>query len=1229
MRQPACDGRGKTGGAIKRVPTWGARELPKVPGRPDEAQSYFNQPDCVRAISVGERILLDGQSRREAQRRWTIEATGLRRRFWAITLLWRHAKRDELTPGKILHGLETFAKDKDLPEGLDARDVKHLVAQLISGGRTIVVRDIDDPQGEALLRLFANFSAKQLKLLPDVEHEVVGDKIVQIVKRADLANLGSTYHALIKELPIEAEYIPPPVVEKVPQSVPLVRRRSSHLIPPSIGNYLQPPYGTSDARVEYSNSNEIVNQAYDICEALQGLKKKVVLLYGKPLAGKMAVLVELLRRLSKAGGKTLMLNADGAEGQRISLPVAIFDAQRLNNQALTLEVLTYLTFRADTRMEDVGAASPKVKAQFPGTSDTESTDRMLEQIRGLHVEHPACFIFTGWEDPSTDSTRSFLRGSGRARLITTLTDSNTDSRFLIVSPTELPTLRLHALNFPKFHPEEVKDPAFSEIQRYLPGFKFPQTHEAALQEMKAQLRGRRLSGDILLLMAAALDLCGDAVPGSNGALAQIRVWTEQARMLPLDVNPSATGLIGVVLGELENRGMLRVALVIASSDDGVREDSLRQILNTWHSQSPFLEGFDWDTTLNGLKELRRVGGGFFLTSEKNVSYDDDEFDVGEPNDRDAPNWEFNFRIAEDIRSVIETKPTRELLKLDESVWTMLRHAHRQIAAIARRRAQTKRMRSSIWVRPRGVDHFKRDAQSFTALLASIDPHGINAKHPGPILLRMADDVVFTTTSAFRPDLALRYAVTCILRREIDDKHELTMVYDHDALRLRLYLLIFFPLGHHHIWTSDSLHLPPLRSSSASLDEALTLPLQIPDHLRMCFSPRELMDLITTVAITAFHRQHPDVIVWARDRAEELIKVAERARPGSNRELVDASVRIWCSYYDIAIQLGRPPDTELGKGNHHLSLNSLSNLIKDRYERIDAARKEQDLQKLVKAERTSVQAWMRLKARQAELMSLTTGSPATDDRPMTDASPASDIYNRLRHLEHLVSSADGSEDPVIFSGRTCRRYIRLLARQLTGSTSQTWNADQRGKIATIRSLIETNKSRLRRFGGADQVGVYLDSARLEDLLGEPVSGAKALELARRALNLCDQGYVSHSIRLETLTLLAHLLIESAYGVSSTGAIKMDSRKLAEADLHLKVADRVAVGLQYLPSQASVKLIAARLGIAKFKAKKDLRNLELAEDHIMKAEEILHSCGDLSHTEEIQRLRATIAAAQRVT
>ena len=1130
-----------------------------------------------------------------------------------------------MTRGKIAKGLQSYAAKSTLPDGLTASDAKTTLADLISGSRTIVVRGIEGRPGEALLRLFAHFSAKELKLGAELDHKAIGERIVEIVKRTELTDLGSTYRALIKELPINAEYIAPPVVEKVSQSVPLIKKRPSHLIPPSLTNYLQAPYGTSEAGAGHSNSDETVNQADDIHDALQGLKKKVVLLYGKPLAGKTAVLVELLRKLAKAGGKTLMLNAEGAEGQRITLPVAIFDAQRLNNQALTLEVLTYLTFLADARMENMDAASPVVKAKFPGTSDTESTDRMLQTIKDLHTEHPACFIFTGWEDPSTDSTRSFLRGTGRARLIAALTDSNADSRFLILSPSELPTLRLHALNFPKHHAAEVKDPAFAEIQRYLPGFKFPAAHEAALQEIKAQLRGRRLSGDILLVMAAALDLCSGDKPGSDAALARIGAWSEEARKLPLDSSPAATGLIGVVLDKLAGRGMLRVALVIASSDDGVREDSLKQVLETWHSQNPFPEGFNWDTTLSGLRELRKVGGGFFLTSERNVSYDEEEFDVGEPNDRDTPNWEFNSRIAEHIRGVIEKDTTRDELKLGEPVRTMLRHAHRQIAAIARRRAQTKRMRSSIWVRPRGVDHFRRDAQSFTALLASIDPSKIKAKHPGPILLRMADDVVFTTTTVFRADLALRYALKCILRREIDDKHELTMVYDHDALRLRLYLLMFFPLGHHHAWSSDSLRLPPLKSPSVSLDQSLSLPSRIPDHLA-CFSPREIMALITTVAITAFHRQHPDVIVWARDRAEELIKSEERSRPGSHQDLVDASVRIWCSYYDMAIQLGRPPDAEEGKGDHHLSLASLSNLIKDRYERIDAARKDLDFQKLVKAERTRVQAWMRLKARQAELMSLTTLNPTTHEQAASGS--VSDTYNLLRRLEDLVSSVDGNEDPVVFSGRTGRRYMRLLTRQLADSDSLAWNADQRSKIATIRSLIETNKSRLRRFGGADQVGVYLDSARLEELWAEQASGAKALELARRALNLCDQGYVSHSIRLETLTLLARLLIESADRSLSGGGTKTHARKLLdEAERHLRVADRVAEGLRYLPSHASVKLIAAQLDIVRYRhsGKKEARSLESAHDLIMSAEEILAGCADLSHTVEIHRLRRMITDA----
>ena len=495
---------------------------------------------------------------------------------------------------------------------------------------------------------------------------------------------------------------------------------------------------------------------------------------------------------------------------------------------------------------------------------------------------------------SADSVRSLLRRDARARILETLHRSNSRSRFLIISAGTIREDR--PLDLPPIKYIHMDDPLFGEIKRYLPDLKYPEDSRVKLQSCERLRRLKRIPGEVLLAMAAALELSAGESLETEDTLAAIEKFCRSEAQRE---GPEVDAIFRIIIRRLQEENLLRPLLVIASSEDGVRTDSLRQILEAWDAHDPFEEGFHWKIVLQGLSRIGELGNGFFLKHAPDKEPDDEEFDIAEHPPETELLWEVRAPLAAHIQTAIVGWPGPK--KASVALLKLMRESRRQLASFARRRGQTKRMRSVSWVRPPGIDHLKRDVQTYTALLASINPDGIVSDPPlagtSP-LLRMSDDAVFSDVAHFRPGLALRYALKCILRKDIDDAHDLTMVYDHDPMRLRLYLLLFFPLGRQHIWSVDDLVLEPGHEAS--------LPDQVPHHLTLCFRRPEIMRLLATVAITAYHCQNPNVVVWARLRAEELISSAPTET--ERLELFFHGVRVWCSYIDIAVQNGKLPPT---------------------------------------------------------------------------------------------------------------------------------------------------------------------------------------------------------------------------------------------------------------------------------------------------------------------------------
>jgi hypothetical protein len=1129
-----------------------------------------------------------------------------------LAILWRFATTQELSAVRIEAGI----LEVDSGRASHARLVSHILApsrERPPRGYTALdkARLIDE-----LVTLLARHTAHQLRdadVLGALDVDAAAYGLAEAV-RAPHSTLRDAVHAAMAVVRLtEAAYRPPDFERDLQtRARPDYKKRSLHSIPDDILRYLPPPFGSDAESASRPNSGQIRDKAAEVRRQLEGRDtSRISFIVGKAHAGKTGVLVEVLRGLAKdsesdSGSMSLVLRARSTGGDR-PLPVVVFDTQTLTNRSLTIKVFNYLSFLCDPRhatLRDVEMVSAAADSR-----DTEGIDGLLESIKKLHAAQPALFVFLDWEVFNADSTRSLLRRVGRARLLGALHDSNRDSRFVITalgevrSQTERPLLHL-----PKMTRISLEDPDFGEIRRYLPGLRYPAGIAAPLTQLQVAMGTSKVPGDILLAMAIALDLHADRPPETNEALTAIADYCRNATSSPekADSRP----LFRLILRSLEGMRLLRAVMVIASSEDGMRIDSLRQVLAAWNDQEPFVEGFDWNAIDSGLRALTKVGASFFLVLRRSIAFDPDEFDVAEGASKDDLVWEISVKLVEHIQRAVESWPA-PASGFEPDQLRCMREARRQVASFARRRAQTKRMRSISWARPPEIYHLQRDIQSYTALLASIDPTEMGAGRPtgeDRTLLRMADGAVFTVGRSFDPRLALRYALKCILRKEIDDDHELTMVYDYDPIRLRLYLLMFFPLGLLHSWYVENLSL---RQGS----DVIALPEAIPIHLLQSFRAREIMMLLTTVAITAFHCQNAEVVTWARLRAEELLALPDNQVSTHDKEdLFLLGTRVWCSYIDAAIQHGAPTDEPAGADPGLLrTLHYVRGLLDSHFADFKNGPPAAKGGIVTERERRRLIAWMRLRAREAELCALAASAQPGDSGMSLDY--AVSLYEGIERLEQKVATADGNEDPVVFSGRTARRYMRLLFRIGQGESRPVGTASRR-RDATIRGLIEINKARLRRFGGADQVAVYLDEARYR-VFAAPADLEFSIKLVRLALNLCDQGSASHGMRLEALLLLSDLLVVQVGRMFDDGAAREGiADNIRDVQGHLDLVVRVAGALNFQPSVARGKLLQARC---------ELYNCRLSESGIEKiiasrsllkqAQDILERCGDHSHDPEI--------------
>lgn len=639
---------------------------------------------------------------------------------------------------------------------------------------------------------------------------------------------------------------------------------------------------------------------------------------------------------------------------------------------------------------------------------------------------------------------------------------------------------------------------------------------------------------------------------------------------------------------------------------------MRFLLHQWHKPNPLVVEFQSDEALNdALAEFASLVGTRFLRRTAIARYDEDEYEFGELHRPEDMVWEMDSIISMYFLDALRTfEPT------------LPAHAHRLIALIARLRSQQKKVQMRSPIGSRASEEGSRDIQCYVNLLASILFEEGKSRSLEGKPLRLAEAEFFAIDDKFNPARALRFAVFCLLKEDIDHDHRLTMIFDEDALRLDLFLLLFHELG--RVYTPEV--------------ESLELPRTLPDHLTSgIFKPAEILDLMSTIALSAYHAQRSTIVDDIVDMAADFARQHRIA--WSSIQLS----RLWCCKIDASLRRGAwravavEEDDSDPEGNGRFAfverqrsaevqpghLGTLAFVRGCRRAWYPDLADEAPSKAIVASELSRHKAHLRLLIREADLCMLV----------HSDRSAAAKLYGLVEDIETALSQLPEQHDPVVLSGRAGRRYIQFLLRDpavLYPSDKTRVQAQQ--IFAKVEALLSVNKSRLRRFSGADRVGVMLDMARLKLMRGDY---AGANDFAESAKRRAFSGSVSHGGKLDVFQVLARVKLDLVENGDPTlfPPGEDEPEILKDAATAIRNLEAIARHLNYAPSLGMANMLKARLELALDKRQrqgdgvKTEENLNAAREAIAGASKTFAAIGQVNLDESLMKMDAEIRARRK--
>ena len=1022
--------------------------------------------------------------------------------------------------------------------------------------------------------------------------------------------IAAAFSVLRGLLPANARYTPVAKQGKLTKDF----SRGKHLISDGIWAYVGGEY------TDRPNPPKPRKTAESIIKCL--MAARAVLLHGPVNAGKSSVVVEVLRILAReTQGNTIHLSVPG-----IDLPVCVINARAHSGREVALRALAFLEFMDPKHnRNEFMRVLRDLQQEFRGSDRINDLERLYERLGKACKSRPGFFIFTNWDEQGDSSPRSMMRDQSKAGLIRLLHDGHSKTRILLstLGADKSPGKRSRT-TLPSMEKVRVQDPVFSQVTRYWPGLVI---EGAAQRDAISQLQSRvgekkQIPGAHLMLIAVLIQLTAQYEdPIRNRAalaplLPTLKTYVAAVNDGKKDRNSlqkAARPLVRALLAELNRQNMLRIVLAIASSDDGLRPKSLNNVLSDWAAQSE--RPLARETPLEDVEAvLVGLASDFFIMKTPSADRNTAQLDFGEVAGPRDEQYELNQTLRAMIFAEIFSEENAGL-RLEEGKPTCLqwcREAQRHVATRSRQRGCNWRLNARMATLTRNWRDYLPDIQAYESLLASLDPAAFSgpslrpATGPNQALVHRELDV-FRQAEDYDHRLALRFAVNCLLRSEIDRNGQLSMLYDQDSLRKKLCLLPFLELGHKHF------------VGATELGRVVKLPDEMPAHIRAAFLPSEIVDMLTSVALAAFHSQCLATLNWAKERFEGLLR---EAAGDDRKKLLNRGVRILCSAYDASIMCGGPIWFEAGMdGNHGDTLGQLHKLLKSEDDKLVdfgeinvlfgnswdpgfgadiIANGLVVVQHCLEHDRGSGEspplefdtdtllAWLRLKAREAMLLDC-----------LGHKDTALMIYDAVHRIEALVGERRADTRSLVLNGRLARQETLALL------TSSAFRSQGRGAAAQgyeaaeqrIRSLLNANAARLSRFGGAEQAATLITLALFEALRRDG-DFASAVLLAKKSRNAVENDQASLGMHSQILAVQIQInlqVLKRDAGSLSRSRFEARAKELLkDTELLIRIAKD---GLEHRPMAARAyafkgeitKLMVEYLGdqAAVFEAKEALQ------------------------------------------
>lgn len=858
-------------------------------------------------------------------------------------------------------------------------------------------------------------------------------------------------------------------------------------------------------------------------------KPYIALVVGDEQSGKKSVVGDLLRRLSSQTADNAPITFDLRYANRTKkrLPILAMSLRNHDYGSFAAYVLAFL-LRANGQLDahaDLAKEARTLKQRYVKGG---SLDDIMAMIAQQHQEQPVMFIFLDAQGLDRDSLQRVLQNSGLYRLLVKLWQSNRQSRYLVTT-TDFdfvhtpPELKLKQKSSTVAVPNPKVDRfawylSVEDLRRYRqPDPALPLIHgekqsaeEALNRFAEAQDQDLPVTGDVLLAMSALYSTGLNNNTFFEIAKSYLR---DQTQLTCQDEIPGKSHVYRALIAKLDEQEVLLPITLIAatrSTEDVLTTPSLKELCRRFKSDLK-QEAFEayWDRTVAQLATISEGARTLFISRYPQVTNDTEEMGFLEERRERGQNWYMSAAVASSFMHELFDMPSHK--KFGKT-------AFRLIATAARRRAQLKRIRRSEDSSSSDRGEIARDIQCFVALLASLpDAHsaydGMGFGAASNRALRLSLDEVFTISDDFNAVHAMRFAVQCVLRQDIDDGYRLSMVTDQDELRLRLYLLIFFPVGKLHNWT-----IAQIRNQDAA--EHIALPEKLPRHVTDLFDPEICLELLLTVGLAAYHSQLPEIVSWAWRMSQQIPCTKEG--PQRQRHLA-VRARIAGTVVDAGIASGK----NLVAEGHLMQLMEWTEAqSKPLLEEIgfDPLKKNTKVSDVLPKQIKLVQARMRLAAREAELTWIA----------CNDLNKAKKIYQHLERLEHLIARHIDQADPVVLSGRTARRYARLLSWDYPVFAEPWFKEDipiaPASVTRKIRHVIEANVGRLNHYAGADRIGVLVDQARRHCISKDLTLALHYVEDAFRRL---ESSKISHGGRLDVLAVKAGVHLALAEQAMASG------------------------------------------------------------------------------------------------